>query len=354
MPGQPRVAHARKPGYFRVFRWAWKRFRPATLQIVVYLSWMTPPLAATRVDGDRERLGHSLLDQRNIPRPVYQRGPPGARPPKPSLAQKVLDWVPMRDFLAAQVGFAGRFDRAIRRLDREGGAAIPAAQGHFHFGERLVISVASKSLTTRLRDNISDRGRLRWIGTYFLDGSDWSAVVEPLDKSSSHAEIVELVRTRQDFREGARYRAYAKRIVDGATVKRNRIAIDTIDKLDHYFEYYLALIDGIEKNGIVPHSDLGLLGQTGRRHRWTRTLWQDLAERDIGVAIGADGRLVRHTNGKHRMAAALALGIEQVPVEIRLVHAGWLRQQSERLGLSPADTLLATLEQARATGWPAL
>ncbi|MDX3978044.1 hypothetical protein [Shinella sp.] len=307
----------------------------------------------TRVDGDGNGLGQRLTDQQKLPRPVYQRVPPGARPPAPSLVQKVLDWVPMRDFLAAQAGFTGRFNRAVKRLDREGGPALPAAQSHFHFGERLVIPVAAKSLTTRLRDNISDRGRLRWIGTHFLDGSDWSGIVEPLENSSSHAEILELIRTRQDFRAGARYRSYAKRINDGGIVKRNRIVIDTIDKLDNYFEYYLALIADIETNGIVPHSDLGLLGQTGRRHRWTRTLWQDLAERDIGVAIDAEGRLVRHTNGKHRMAAALALGIERIPVEIRLVHAGWLRQQADRLGLSPADALLATLEQARATGWPA-
>lgn len=314
---------------------------------------MALPFAAPRGDGHWNGSEYRLADQQAFPQPAYQRVPPGARPLAPSLIQKALDLVPMRDFVAAHVGFAGRFNRAARRLDREGGPAILAAQGHFHFGEQLVIPIASQRLTTRLRDNISDRGRLRWIGTHFLDGSDWSGVVEPLEKSSSHAEIVELVKTRQDFREGARYRSYAKRINDGATVKRNRIAIDTIDKLDSFFEYYLALIADIEKNGIVPHSDLGLLGQTGRRHRWTRTLWQDLAERDIGVAIGADGTLIRHTNGKHRMAAALALGIERIPVEIRLVHAGWLARRAERLGLSPAEALIATLDEARATGWPA-
>lgn len=260
----------------------------------------------------------------------------------------------MRDFLAAQIGFAGRFNRAARRLAHEGGPAIPAAQGHFHFGEKLVIPVSTASLTARLRDNISDHGRLRWIGTHFLDGSDWSRIVEPLEKSSSHAEIIELLKTRQDFHAGARYRAYAKRIEAGATVKRNRIAIDTIEKLDQFFEYYLSLIADIEKNGIVPHSDLGLLRQTGHRHRWTRTLWQDLAERDIGVAIDAAGRLVRHTNGKHRMAAALALGIPRIPVEIRLVHAGWLMREAKRRALSPAHALLAVLDEAREAGWPAM
>ena len=293
-----------------------------------------------------------MADEQDFQRPVYQKVPPGARPPAPTLVQKTLDWVPMRDFLAGQIGFAGRFNRAVRRLHREGGPAIPAAQGHFHFGEQLVLTVSTKSLTTRLRDNLSDRGRLRWIGTHFLDGSDWSRIVEPLEKSSSHAEIVELIETRQDFRKGARYRGYAKRIEAGATVKRNRIAIDTIEKLDNFFEYYLSLIADIEKHGIVPHSDLGLLGQTGRRHRWTRTIWQDLAERDIGVAIDADGKLIRHTNGKHRMAAALALGIETIPVEIRLVHAGWLMREAERRGLSPVHALLAALDEAREAGWP--
>lgn len=322
------------------------------LQTVVYLSWMTPPPVPIVPTVIGNGLEYRLADQQTFPRPVYERGPPRARPPAPSLLQRALDLVPMRDFAAAHIGFTGRFNRAVKRLDREGGPAILAAQGHFHFGERLVIPIATSHLTTRLRDNISDRGRLRWIGTHFLDGSDWSRIVEPLEKSSSHVEITELFETRQDFRAGARYQAYAKRIKDGATVKRNRIAIDTIEKLDNFFEYYLALIADIEKNGIVPHSDLGLLGQTGRRHRWTRTLWQDLAERDIGVAINAEGRLVRHTNGKHRTAAAVALGIERIPVEIRLVHAGWLLRQGKRLGLSPADALLATLEQARATGWP--
>ena len=157
---------------------------------------------------------------------------------------------------------------------------------------------------------------------------------------------------RHDFRKGARYRKYADSIQLGTTIQRNRIVLDTIEKLDGYFEYYLALIENIESNGIISHSDLRLRDRTGRHHRWTRTFWQDLAERDIGVAIDANGHIVRHTSGRHRMAAALTLGLERIPVEVRLVHARWLRQQSERLSLAPADALVATLEQARTTGWP--
>nr|WP_298096583.1 hypothetical protein [uncultured Shinella sp.] len=228
-----------------------------------------------------------------------------------------------------------------------------AAQAHFHFSDALHLSIDPKSIKKRLLDYIFDDGRARWIGDDFLDGGNWDPILTALKNSYSHAEVVELCRTRQNFREGNRYQRYAARITKGETMQRNRIVLDTIDKLDSYYEYYLALIEDIEKNGILPHSDLGLRGQTGHRHRWTRSLWQDLAERDIGVAIDADGKLVRHTSGKHRMAAALALNLPRIPVEIRMVHARWLQRRSETLGLPPKDALLATLEEARANGWPA-
>lgn len=294
-----------------------------------------------------------MAEEQAFPGPVYEKAPPGIRPPKPSLVRRALDWVPVHDFLASHIGFSGRFDRSVSRLAGRGGQAVPAARAHFHFADALLLQIDPKAVEMRLRDNFLSDGSPRWIGTHFLDGGDWAALLSPVTESSSHAEIIELCRTRKDFRTGKRYRQYARRISAGKTVWRNRIGINTHDKLDGYFEYYLALIESIEKKGILPHSDLGLRGQTGYRHRWTRTFWQDLAERDIGIAIDAEGRLVRHTNGKHRMAAALALGIPQIPVEIRLVHARWLARQAEKLGLAPTEALLATLEEARTSGWPA-
>lgn len=292
-----------------------------------------------------------LANQQTFPGPVYQQLPPGMRPPAPSLARRLLDWVPVHDFLAAQSGFTSRFNGTAVRLAAEGGSGLSAAQGHFHFGDALFLTIDPKIVRARLRDNILDGNHPRWIGRYFLDGSNWQPILQPINGSFSHGEIVEICRLRRDFRESPRYRRYADRINSGMAVQRNRVAIDTIDKLDNYFEYYLALIENIEKNGIVARSNLRLKDHTAHWHRWTRSFWQDLAERDIGVAINANGNLVRHTSGKHRMAAALTLGIDRVPVEIRLVHAGWLMRRSECLGLPPKEALLATIERARLKGW---
>ena len=293
-----------------------------------------------------------MTEQRTFPGPVYEKMPPGTRPPTSTLVQRALDWVPLHSLVFAHAGFTGRFDRTVKRIAAEGGRALPVAQAHFHFSDALLLSVDPKSVKLRLLDYFMDRGHPSWIGSYFVDGSEWQSILTPVAKSSSHAEVIELCRTRENFREGQRYQRYATKINAGGMLRRNRVVLDTIGKLDGYFEYYLTLIADIEKHGIVPHSELGLRGQTGNRHRWTRTFWQDLAERDIGVAIDADGRLVRHTNGKHRMAAALALGLPRIPVEIRMVHARWLAREAEKRGLSPTDALLATLEEARSTGWP--
>ncbi|MXN49431.1 hypothetical protein GR138_30015 [Shinella kummerowiae] len=292
-----------------------------------------------------------MTKQQNFPGPTYQQVAARMPLPAPSFLRRVTEFVPVYDYLAAQIGFASRFDRAVKRVAMRGGGALSPVQCRFYFRDTLLLMIDPKTVNQRLHDHLFDGERVRWIGQYFVDGSDWKPITRPLHGSRSHSEIVELSQFGRDFRRGPRYLHYVDKIKRGDMLKRNRVEIDTIEKLDSYFEYYLALIKSIETKGIVHHSIFGLFNHTGRGHRWTRSFWQDLAERPIGVAINADGRLVRHSSGKHRMAAALALGVNRIPVEIRLVHARWLSRQSERLTLPPAEAMLATLKQAEVSDW---
>lgn len=289
------------------------------------------------------------VNDNSFPATVYSAAPRSKRP-QPTLADRALAWVPMRDLLATRFGFTGRFDRLVEKLRAHGSAALPATQARFFFGDQLLLDIHPRAIEQQLQEYVMERDVAHWIGDYFLDGGEWGAVLKPVAASSSHAEIVEIYHMRRSFREGERYRLYAERITGGRPLRRNHATIDTIDKLDAYFEYYLALVEDIERNGIVPFARLGMLGHTGRAHRWARSVWQDLAERDIGVAIAADGSLVRHTAGKHRMAAALMIGLERIPVEVRMVHVRWLAAQMERFGLPAAEALVAGLEEARTTG----
>lgn len=249
--------------------------------------------------------------------------------------------------IAAWFVFPQRFDRATAILAKErNGGAVSPGQAKSHFGHRLFIEIDPATLTHRLDEkHVDEDGHWHWIGDHFLDADDWCGRLSPLSRSPAHREIVEICRTRHGFREGRHYQAYVRSLEQRRPVRRNGKHLDTIEKIDAYFRYYVDLIGNIERAGVVPRNRFQHSADTGRRHRGIRSLWHDLVERDIGIAIGADGRLVRHTSGKHRLAAAIGLGLKRIPVEIRLVHLNWLEQQMAVFELPPASALQKALEE---------
>lgn len=248
--------------------------------------------------------------------------------------------------VVARFAFPRRFDRAHHQLLTNGGGAISPKQAAAHFGSGLFLEISPSTLTHRLEEKFFDGDSRRWIGEYFLDAGDWRNILSPLDDSPAHQEIVEICRWRQNFRECPLYRKYLARLTKGTPRRRNGRYLDSIEKIDGYFQYYLDLIESIERSGILPRNRFQKLKDTGENHRATRSLWHDMVERDIGVAIAADGSLVRHTSGKHRLAAAIGLGLDRIPVEIRMVHADWLQGEMQKLDLPPSQALWTSLRQA--------
>ena len=71
-----------------------------------------------------------------------------------------------------------------------------------------------------------------------------------------------------------------------------------------------------------------------------RSWWTELGEQDIGVAIDATGRLCKLPGGQHRFAIARALGLSEIPVQVRMLHVDVLQGQC-------AQTLTSMIEQGR-------
>lgn len=255
------------------------------------------------------------------------------------LVERLDELVPLRHLAGARLGFAPRFEKAVRQLSLEGGAAMSPHVCSLYFGESLNLEIDPQRLTHRLSEQLFDGRETRRTDAHFLDGNCWDQVLFPLDETPVHGEILDICRTRSEFRKTSRYRWLVKQIEQGRPMARSGIRLDTVAKLDGYFSYYLGLVESIERFGIVPRRRMRFGQHTGRAHRSTRTIWRDLIERDIGVAVGPDGELVRHTSGRHRLAAAIGLGLKRVPVEVRMVHADWLAAQARRLGMTPAEAL---------------
>lgn len=271
------------------------------------------------------------------------------QPPRPGPFAQVWSAV-TAPVLASRVVFPRRFDAAVAR---RAAAGIPPAHALWYFGAALRLWIDPRLLRSRLSDFVFDGQRPRWIGSSFLDGGDWSAALADVDKSPVHREMVELVAADLDFRKTGSYRQFLKRARQGRPYARNGIVLARRDQVDAYFRYCADLARSVRADGLVPRREFGRYGTGRAQHAAARPRMLDFAERDIGVAISETGTFVRHLGGKHRTAVALALQLPRIPVEVRLVHTGWLQDEMRRTGLPAHKALPDALSRLQERWQPA-
>jgi hypothetical protein len=235
-----------------------------------------------------------------------------------------------------------------RLIDDSSAAEVSPAAARRYFGEALVFDIEPARLRRRISDFVASRGGALWMGRSFLDAADWSGVLTPVERSPVHQEITALIAADLDYRKTYYYRRQGRRISQGSPIFRNGLALSTRADLDAYYEYCIALIESAREHGIVPRGRIGHFAALALKHRRVRPALVDRTERNIGVAINEDGELVRHLGGKHRTAIAQTLGLATMPVELQLVHVGWLAKEMQRTGLRAHKALARHLRRLRA------
>ena len=247
--------------------------------------------------------------------------------------------------------FPRRMAAAVRSVrDGSGGPTITNREARWFFGASLTFWTDPRRLTSRLQEQADDGARPFWLSDRFLDGGDWRALIVSETDLREHREMQELVRHRTDFRAAPTYRDLVRQAVSGMPARRLIMTLDSAAAVDLYFEHYLRLIETIEAEGYRDRYALGLYQPPRGGGLAARLKGQH--KRNIGVAIGPDGGLLRFLGGRHRAAIAQGLGLASVPVEIRLVHAAWLVAECDRTGCNPVEALEAWVK-ARRPGAPA-
>jgi hypothetical protein len=247
--------------------------------------------------------------------------------------------------------FPPRFDAAVAKLlGQPGAGAIPLHQALWHFGSALRMRIDPRILEARLSDFVEDGHGPRWIGSFFLDSGEWDTAVAPLSASPVHREMTELVKAGMNFRDTKAYSRLCRAVAKGRPKLRSGVLLTTRDQVDEYYDYCVHLACSIGDQGVLPRHAVRTRNRPilGGRRQWLHSL--EAAERDIGIAIDRNGRLVRHLGGKHRTALAQALGLATIPVEVRLVHVQWLRRHIERSGLPASRAFREALLALPANG----
>jgi hypothetical protein len=206
-------------------------------------------------------------------------------------------------------------------------------------GAALVIEIDPRRLVHRLRHWVGSGSRKSCIRDRFVGAGAWSALLDPIGASRTYRDVAEVAAAR-DYRETQAYRTALERAGGPKPVCRNFVALRSPALVEGYFRQVAELCQSLRRLGLRRRDSFGCSFAALRNFR-VRRPWVELAESDVGIAIGSDGELYRFASGKHRTAAAQALGLAAIPVEVRMVHADWLRREMAATGLPPAHALLA-------------
>lgn len=217
--------------------------------------------------------------------------------------------------------------------------AVPLPYALEGFRERLCLELPTALLGQRLADWVQCGRQVIHVGDYFIALGGWDAISYPFSKTGVMQEATELSRLDLDYRSTPSYRRYKIAIDGGRPVRRNKVFLSSEALLDAYFERYLGLFRSIGQHGVLPLRAAREVAVGPASESTVRRYRTEVGERDIGVAIGPQGRIYCLPGGKHRAAIATVLGIPKVPVEVRMVHADWVRAMQMRYGVGPAEAV---------------
>ena len=209
---------------------------------------------------------------------------------------------------------------------------------------KLWIDIDPAMVDKRLQHRFRHEGRACNVREKFLGAGDWTPLLRRLDRSSTHREVTEIVQAGFDYLATSSYRNALARARGPKPMQRNFVLLSSPAKVEAYFRQTAEMCRSIQDIGLFRRSDYGRR-PTGLAGPSVRLPWIEFGEVDIGVAIGAAGELYRFASGKHRTAAAQALNLPSMPVEIRMVHGDWLARQMAETGLAPVGALAFGIER---------
>lgn len=217
-----------------------------------------------------------------------------------------------------------RINRNLVLSKAAGGFFLPVSYVLRAYSGYLCFSLPARRLDTRLRDWVVSGDKVVHTGDFFLFRGDWSGLLHRADSTRTFHEAQAIYAAGLNFRESVTYREDFRQIKRGKPLRRNKVLIDTPELLDQYYQRFVELFLSIEKHGVLSLAQARTFEPSFDSGSAVRDWKVSRGEREIGVAIGAQGEVVVLPGGKHRLAIASVLGVDQVPVELRMVHCQWV------------------------------
>jgi len=141
-------------------------------------------------------------------------------------------------------------------------------------------------------------------------GGDWDLEVEPIlsGKWGGYAGFQTMYELFVDYKpieETRQYQNMEKELFTRHETVEHRFR--TVEEIVQYLEGFRNIFNEIKENGYKSQHELE----------------KPYSLNEIWVNIGRAGEVIWAGNGSHRLAIAIILGIESVPVRVQVVHRLW-------------------------------
>jgi hypothetical protein len=221
-------------------------------------------------------------------------------------------------------------------------------------GGALVIFADPRLVQEQLPPSGSVGGAALRFDDHAFGRGNWQAHLRPVTGAPIYREVADLL-AGGDIRQSQSFALFLRKARNGKPAIRYLQALDSAAKIERYFDEVARLIDSIRTNGyrVRPGRDPDLAGVVAaERATEARSQLVELMESEVGMAVNADGSLVRVGPGNHRFAIAHQLGLPGVPVELRLFHVRWLREAFRGHGQQSPAAIIAAASRLSTTQSP--
>ncbi len=177
----------------------------------------------------------------------------------------------------------------------------------------------------------------------FVCAGDAESYLVPVAQKVADGEARQLLAADLEFRSTKAYAHRIRMVENGDVQLFHRRNMRSRDDVDAYFNYMCELIRSMKQHGCVSRYDTSR-DVSSAVPEFSPDKGQEF---DIGIAIGPAGQTWMFWTGHHRLQIARMLGIEEIPVEVHLVHWQWLKRCIGRHGWMPVRAIASGLEQVR-------
>lgn len=210
--------------------------------------------------------------------------------------------------------------------------AVPFEEATQVFGDELLLDIDPGHLTENLPFQIRIAQTPTRICDFFHGAGNWKRISFDFRDRPIYQEMQEILTHDGPLRNLKSYRDCVAQMSEGRPRTSNGVALDRIEKIDLYFQSNRKLLDSIRAHGVMRRPAFDTVRAEAYETSPVRTLHSEVIERDVGIGIGANGEIYRVCQGLHRTAAAVLLGVPVMPVQLRLIHLGFLRRMMREDG----------------------